>query len=129
MASKTNFYFYFDKPAKVKIKQVKFREQEFDIDDSKEVILNGMSNWNIPSRFIIKNLSEYPIILNRINFNVENVDSIKRPIRLENQKKEKELIVDLQGFKNRFIFKKLILEPNIEYSVKFTCYILQLSDK
>lgn len=129
MASKTNFYFYFDKPAKVKIKQVKFKEQVFDIDSSKEVMLDGISNWNIPSRFVIKNLSEYPVTLNRINFNVESVDSIKRPIRLENQKREKDIIVDLQSFKNKFIFKQLTLEPNVEYSIKFTCYILQLSDK
>lgn len=129
MASKTNFYFYFNKPATVKIKQVKFKEQIFDIDDSKTVILNGETNWSIPSRFIIKNLSDYPITLNKINFNVEGVDTVKRPIRLENQKKEKIKIINLENADYKLLFIKMILEPNIEYSVKFSCYLLNFSDK
>ena len=129
MSSKTNFYFSIvtNTPAQLSIRNIKFPEQIFDIEESSEVVLPSFTSWTMPSRFLIKNLSETPVSIEKIDFNIPDVDDTKRLIKVFSIKRGKELIVDYHEIlkvKGRTVmpFSPVSLDSGIEYQIKFSGY-------
>lgn len=131
MSSKTNFHFSIvtDTPAQLSIRNVKFPEKIFDIESSDEVIYSSFTSWTLPSRFLIKNLSSKPVTIEKIDFNIPTVDDIRRLIKVFSVKRENESIVDFHKIlvdspTTVMPFDPISLDPNIEYQIKFSGYML-----
>lgn len=131
MSSKTNFHFSIvtDTPAQLSIRNVKFPEKIFDIESSNEVIYSSFTSWTLPSRFFIKNLSSTPVTIEKIDFNIPTVDDIRRLIKVFSVKRENESIVDFHKIlvdspTTVMPFNPISLDPNIEYQIKFSGYML-----